>query len=292
MINRRDVRIGLVVLGILMVVMLFAAALLSAPGDDRVRVSKRSVALIEISGPIVSSREVVEALGRYSRSDDIPAIVLRIDTPGGGVAATQEIYSTVLKVRHKGKKVIGSMGSVAASGGYYIAAACDTVMANPGTITGSIGVIADFAEVSGLLKKLGVDITVIKSGKFKDIGSFSRGMTDEEKELILGVIMDTYDQFVEAVAKGRRMDPEQVRKYADGRVFTGRQAKQYGFVDALGTYQDAVDMAGRMTGIGEDPPVVEENRERFWDMVTRGMSNLLSKGLELSFPRMSYILRY
>jgi protease IV len=184
------------------------------------------------------------------------------------------------------------MGSVAASGGYYIAAACDTVVANPGTITGSIGVIADFTEISGLLKKVGVDVTVVKSGKFKDIGSPSRGMTDEEKELIHGVIMDTYDQFVEAVSKGRRMTPEQVRMYADGRVFTGRQAKQYGFVDVLGTYQDAVDMAGRMTGIGANPPVVVEDEERFWDMVTRGMSNLLSKGLELSFPRMSYILRY
>jgi protease IV len=292
MINRRDARIGLVVLGILLVVLFFAAALLNAPGDNEVRVSKRSIAVIEISGPIMDPRAVVDALERYSRSNRIPAIVIRLDTPGGGVAATQEIYSTVLKVRHQGKKVVCSMGSVAASGGYYIAAACDSVMANPGTITGSIGVIADFAEISGLLKKVGVDITVIKSGKFKDIGSFSRGMTDEEKELIHGVIMDTYDQFVEAVSKGRRMDPEQVRKYADGRVFTGRQAKQYGFVDALGTYQDAVDMAGRMTGIGANPPVVKKEEERFWDMVTRGMSNLLSKGLELSFPRMSYILRY
>lgn len=276
----------------LLVVMFFAAALFPAPGNNEVRVSKRSVAIVEITGPIMSSQAVVDKLERYSRCDRIPAIVLRLDTPGGGVAVTQEIYSTVLKIRHQGKKVIGSMGSVAASGGYYIAAACDTVMANPGTVTGSIGVIADFAEISGLLKKIGVDVTVIKSGKFKDIGSFSRGMTPEEKELILGVIMDTYDQFVEAVSKGRRMDPEQVRKYADGRVFTGRQAKQYGFVDALGTYQDAVDMAGRMTGIGANPPVVKEEEDRFWNMVTRGMSNLLSKGLELSFPRMSYILRY
>lgn len=278
--------------GLLLVVLLFAAALISAPGTDEVRVSKRSVAVIEITGIIIDSRSVVEQLERYSRCSKIPVIVLRIDTPGGGVAATQEIYSTVLKVRHQGKKVLCSMGSVAASGGYYIAAACDSVVANSGTITGSIGVIADFTEISGLMKKIGVDVTVIKSGKFKDIGSFSRGMTDEEKELIHGVIMDTYDQFVEAVSKGRHMNPDQVRKYADGRVFTGRQAKQYGFVDALGTYQDAVDMAGRMTGIGANPPVVEEDKERFWDMVTRGMSNLLSNVLELSFPRMSYILRY
>lgn len=292
MIHRRDARIGLLVFAILLVMVIIAMVMVSAPDYDGVRVSKRSVAVIEISGPIINSRTVVEQLERYIRSDRIPAIVLRLDTPGGGVAATQEIYSTVLKARHKGKKVVGSMGAVAASGGYYIAAACDTVLANPGTVTGSIGVIADFAEISDLLKKIGVDITVIKSGKYKDIGSFSRGMTEEEKELLLGVVMDTYDQFVEAVSKGRHMDKMLVHVYADGRVFTGRQAKEMGFVDVLGTYQDAVDLAGRMTGIGENPPVVKEEKDRFLDMVMRGMSNLLSRGLELSFPKVSYIMKY
>jgi protease IV len=179
---------------------------------------------------------------------------------------------------------------VAASGGYYIASACDSIMANPGTITGSIGVIADFAEISSLLKKLGVDVTVVKSGKFKDMGSFSRPMNEEEKELISGVIMDTYDQFVLAVSKGRNMDVEKVKKYADGRIFTGRQAKNLGFIDKLGTFQDAIDMAGRITGIGANPPVVKEEKELFWDMITRGMSHIFLKGMEFTLPHVSYLM--
>lgn len=288
MINSKDKALGLAIAGVLLVMVVLFLVSISLSGSDRLTVARESIAVIEIVGPIMDAESVVEDLDRYAGNDRIPAIVLRLDTPGGAVAPTQEIYSAVLKARKAGKKVIASMGSVAASGGYYIAAACDTVMANPGTITGSIGVIIDFAEFSRLLDKLGVEITVVKSGKFKDIGSFSREMTEEEKELIRGVIMDTYDQFVEAVAEGRRMDPEKVRMYADGRVFTGRQAREYGFVDVLGTYRDALDLAGRITGIGEDPPLVREEKERFWDMVMKGMTNILVRGLNLSMPRVSY----
>jgi len=265
-------------------------ALISAMTMKDVHISRKSVAVIEITGPIISPSSVVERLERYIRNDNIPAIVLRLNTPGGGVAPTQEIYETVLKARQKGKKIIGSMGAVAASGGYYIAAACDSIMANPGTITGSIGVIADFAEFSSLFKKIGVDMTVIKSGKFKDTGSISRPMNEEEKELISGVIMDTYDQFVQAVSKGRHMDVETVKKYADGRVFTGRQAKNLGFVDKLGTYQDAIDLAGRLTGIGVNPPVVKEDKQLFWDMINKTTSSLFSKGIEFSLPHFSYLM--
>jgi protease IV len=290
MVNRRDIIIGISLVGALLVVILFVMALISAMTLREVHVSKKSVAIIEITGAIMSPSSVVERLERYIRNDNIPAIVLRLNTPGGGVAPTQEIYDTVLKARQKGKKIIGSMGTVAASGGYYIASACDSIMANPGTITGSIGVIADFAEISSLLKKLGVDVTVVKSGKFKDMGSFSRPMNEEEKELISGVIMDTYDQFVQAVSKGRNMDVETVKKYADGRIFTGRQAKNLGFVDKLGTFQDAIDMAGRITGIGSNPPVVKEEKELFWDMITKGMSRIFLKGMEFTLPHVSYLM--
>jgi len=290
MIHRRDAILGILMLGALFLMALFVLAVVSSDRHGGVRVAKRSVAVVEISGIILNPKPVVDKLERYIENERIPVIVLRLNTPGGSVAPTQEIYSTVLKARAKGKKVVGSMGAVAASGGYYIAAACDTVVANPATITGSIGVIADFAEFSGLLKKLGVDVTVVKSGKYKDIGSFSRQMTEEEKALITGVVMDTYEQFVEAVSKGRRMDLETVRKYADGRIFTGRQAKELGFVDVLGTYQDAVDLAGRMAGIGANPPVVREERERFWDLIVKGMSSLSSLGLEWSLPRFSYLM--
>ncbi len=287
MIHRKDRILGLVILGATLGVVIIALMTLSA-GRNGLQVSRQSVAVIHIAGPIMGSRSVVEALERYSAHERIPAIVIRLDTPGGAVAPTQEIYEAALKARRRGKIVIGSMGSVAASGGYYIAAACDSIMANPGTITGSIGVIADFAEFSQLLEKIGVQVTVIKTGKFKDTGSFAREMTQEEEELILDVLMDTYDQFVEAVAAGRQMDMEQVRKYADGRVFTGRQAKEMGFVDALGAYQDAIDMAGRMAGIGENPPVIEEERSRFWEIVLGGMADALARGVEMSVPRVSY----
>jgi protease-4 len=288
MMNRKDKVLGLVIAGVLLMIVLLSLVSLRATGGDSVRVARKSIAVIEITGLILNAETVVDDLERYVRNDRIPAVVLRLDTPGGAVAPSQEIYAAVLKARQKGKKVIASMGTVAASGGYYIAAACDTVMANPGTITGSIGVIADFIQVSPLLKKIGVDFTVIKSGKFKDTGSMTREMTEEEKELIRSVLMDTYDQFVEAVAHGRRMDLEKVLQYADGRVFTGRQAKELGFVDMLGTYRDAINMAGRMTGIGENPPVVKESTDRFWDMVLRGMTNILVKMVDLSIPRVSY----
>ncbi|MHB9031133.1 MAG: signal peptide peptidase SppA [Candidatus Latescibacterota bacterium] len=288
MINRNDMVLGLIAAGALLTVALFSLISMRGTGGEGVRVTRKSIAVIEITGLITSAEPVVEDLERYIRNDRIPAVVIRLDTPGGAVAPSQEIYSAVLKARQKGKIIIASMGTVAASGGYYIAAACDTVMANPGTITGSIGVIADFAQISELLNKIGVDVTVIKSGKFKDTGSMTREMTEEEKELIQGVLMDTYDQFVEAVAHGRGMDLEKVLTYADGRVFTGRQAKELGFVDMLGTYRDAINMAGRMTGIGENPPVVKEDKDRFWDMVLRGSTNILARVLDLSIPRVSY----
>jgi protease IV len=289
MIRRRDAILGVVVFGAFFFTALFLLAAFSAGmRGGNVRVSKRSIAVVEITGAIFNAKPTVDKLERYMKNDRIPVIVIRLNTPGGGIEPTQEIYSTILKARGKGKKVVASMGTVAASGGYYIAAACDTVMASPGTLTGSIGVIADFMEFSGLLKKIGVDVTVVKSGKFKDIGSFSRQMTDEEKGLISGVIMDSYDQFVEAVAKGRRMDEETVKKYADGRVFTGRQAKEIGFVDALGTYQDAIDMAGRMAGLGDNPPVVMDERDRIFEALSRNISHMLSIGAEWSLPSISY----
>jgi protease-4 len=290
MIHRRDAILGISLLGALFLMALFVLTVVSGGRSGEFHGAKKSVAVVEITGLILNPKPAVEKLERYMRNDRIPVIVLRLNTPGGSIAPTQEIYATVLKAREKGKKVVGSMGAVAASGGYYIAAACDTVVASPGTITGSIGVIADFAEFSGLLRKIGVDVTVIKSGKFKDVGSVSRQMTEEEKKLITGVVMDTYEQFVEAVSKGRRMDIETVRKYADGRVFTGRQAKELGFVDVLGTYQDAVDLAGRMTGMGENPPVIREDHDRFWEIISKGISNLLMRGMEWSFPRLSYLM--
>ncbi|MCE5251519.1 signal peptide peptidase SppA [bacterium] len=290
MLNKRDIVLGLFILMFFLGFVLIVTIMLSSMSADGFRVAQKRVAVIEIVGPIISPASVVNKLERYMKNNNIPAVVIRLDTPGGGVAASQEIYETIIKARYAGKKIVASMGSVAASGGYYIAAACDTVVANPGTITGSIGVIVNFADFSDLYKKVGIDFPVRKSGKYKDIGSSARKMTDEEKALIDSVIMDTYDQFVTAVSEGRDIDAETVRSFADGRVFTGRQAKERGLVDVMGTYQDAIDIAGTMVGLGVNPPVLKETRTFWEDMLLHGITRLQWLKFEQGEPHLLYLM--
>ena len=183
------------------------------------------VALIRVEGVIIDAQTTVGELKQYSENPLVKAIVLRIDSPGGGVVPSQEIHDAVKRVKNKSNKVvIASMGSVAAAGGYYIAAATDRIIANPGTLTGSIGVIMETANVEGLLKKVGVEGVVIKSGRFKDVGSPLRKMSDEERKLLQSVMDDVHHQFIQAVADGRSLEPSEVEPLADGRLFTGRQA--------------------------------------------------------------------
>lgn len=286
---RRDVILGFTLMAVLFGVIFIALMILMTSEMKGIHVSTESVAIIEVTGTIINPMPVVQNLERCIKNDNIPAIVIRLNTPGGGISATQEIYETIKKARSNGKKVIASMGSIAASGGYYIAAACDSVVATPGTITGSIGVIAKFTELSELFEKLGISFNIRKSGKFKDTGSTTRKMTEEEEELIDSVIMDSYEQFVEAVSEGRNLDPDYVRKYADGRVFTGRQAFELGFIDRLGTYQDAIDLAGNMVGLGVDPPTYKEHGNLFWDIIFDGMSQVVTKGMELAAPGIAYM---
>ena len=182
------------------------------------------MALVKIEGVLLLSEHVVEELNGYAEDSSIKAIVIRIDSPGGGVVPSQEIYNAVKNARKEGKKVIASMGSVAASGGYYIAAAADKIVANPGTLTGSIGVKMEFANLEKLLEKIGVKGMVVKAGEFKDIGSPYRDMTDQEKKLLQDVIDDVHSQFIKAVAEGRDLPETDVRAIADGRIFTGQQA--------------------------------------------------------------------
>ena len=221
------------------------------------------VAVVRIEGVIVDSREAIEELRKFRDNPSVKAIVLRIDSPGGGVVASQEIYSEVLKTRADGRvKVVTSMGNLAASGGYYIAAATDRIVANPGTLTGSIGVIMELANVQGLLEKVGVQSIVIKSGAHKDLASPFRAMSAADRAILQTVLDDVHDQFIQAVATGRAMKIEQVRDLADGRVFTGRQAQTARLVDELGDLQDAIKLAGKMVGIAGEPRVVE-TRKRF-----------------------------
>jgi len=215
------------------------------------------LALIRIEGPIIDSKDATDEIKEYTKDKSIKAIVLRIDSPGGAVAPSQEIYEEVKKAVAQ-KKVIVSMGSVAASGGYYIAAPATKIIANPGTLTGSIGVIMEIPNIEGLMNKIGIKTEVIKSGRHKDIASAFRTMGKEEREILQGVMDNVHEQFMKAVAEGRKIKMEEVRKIADGRIFTGEQAKTNGLVDDLGTLEDAIKTAATLAGIKEEPVVVSK----------------------------------
>lgn len=221
------------------------------------------IALIKIEGVILDSEGTIEEIKRYKDSAGIKAIVLRINSPGGGVVPSQEIYEEVLKIRQEGKKkVVVSMGTVAASGGYYIASASDRIVANPGTLTGSIGVIMELANVEGLLKKIGVESLVIKSGKNKDLGSPFRKMRPVERVILQRLMDDVHNQFIQAVAQGRGLTEERVRAVADGSIFTGRKAKDLGLVDEIGNLEDTLRLTAEMVGIQGEPRIVR-SRKRF-----------------------------
>lgn len=222
---------------------------------------KDGVAIVRVEGPILDSYQTVEELKTFAEDPLVKAIVVRIDSPGGGVAPSQEIYNAVKRVRkEKNKTVIASMGTVAASGGYYIAVATDRILANPGTLTGSIGVIMQLANFQDLLEKIGVKNVVVKSGKFKDIGSPFRPMQDEDRKLLQLVMDDVHRQFIDAVAEGRSMDQAEVEQLADGRVFTGQQAKSILLVDDIGDLHDAIKLAGELGGIEGEPRVMETSK--------------------------------
>jgi len=244
----------------------------SAMEDKHSFALNNRVGVVKVEGVISDTHDIIEHLNQFDKDDSIKAIVLRIDSPGGGVAASQEIYAAVVDIKKK-KKVVASMGSLAASGGYMIACAADKIVANPGTITGSISAIMHFANVEELLKKVGLKASVVKSGKYKDIGSPVREMTTEEKKLLQELVDDIYDQFLDMVAQNRNIPKENVRDIADGRVFTGRQAHKLGLVDYLGDIGYAVTLAGEMSGIKGKPEVVYPKKKgsKFWDYVFREM---------------------
>lgn len=228
--------------------------------------SGNKIGEVELVGELFDSREAVEQLNRFRESPGIGAILIRIDTPGGGVAVSQEIHAAVLACRDDGKPVVASMGSVAASGGYYVASACSVIVANPGTITGSIGVIMQYPQVKELMDKVGVGMVTVKSGDFKDSGNPFRKSTDQDMTYFKAVIDDAYLQFVEAVSAGRGLTDSQVRAVAEGKIYTGRQARHLGLVDTLGSYQAAILLAADLAGIEGTPEVVrKKNKESFID---------------------------
>lgn len=218
------------------------------------------VALIKIEGPIIDSKDIIDELKEYVKDPSIKAIVIRIDSPGGAVAPSQEIYEEIRKATSK-KKVVASMGSIAASGGYYIAAPATKIISNPGTLTGSIGVIMEIPNIEGLMNKIGVKTEVIKSGKHKDIASIFRGIKKEEREILQNVLDNVHEQFIKAVAEGRKIHPDDVRKIADGRIFTGEQALKLGLVDQLGNLEDAINIASKLAGIKGEPVIVSKKEK-------------------------------
>ncbi len=221
------------------------------------------VAVLPVEGVILSERQVLRHLEAFRQDGSVRAFVIEIRSPGGAVGASQSIYSEIRKLRDTDDRpVVAWMGDVAASGGYYVSLAADSVYALPGTLTGSIGVIMEFPNASELMRKVGVEWEVVKSGEHKNMGSPSRPLSDSDREILEGVVLDVWEQFVDAVAANRPIDRADVVALADGRVFTGQQAVALRLVDGIATLNEAIDVAGRMAGLGERPQTVRPRPRR------------------------------
>ncbi|MGZ3512914.1 MAG: signal peptide peptidase SppA [Thermodesulfobacteriota bacterium] len=290
--KRRRILIGL---GVIVALLIFFFAVLFIIGRYTGGKSSRfafgdKIAVVEVKGVISQSSAVIEELQQNLADDGVKAIVLRVDSPGGGVGPAQEIHREIMRIRSTSKKkVVTSMGSVAASGGYYIACASDRIVANPGTITGSIGVIMQFSNLEELLKKIGVKGVVLKSGEHKDIGSPFREMTPEEKRIMQETLDNVHQQFIQAVVDGRKLDQAKVIPIADGRIMTGEQAKKLGLVDLMGNLDDAIEEAAKLVGIEGKPQVLYPKKKfTLWEllmkaMVSAVMEALNEKGFELNY---------
>ena len=251
----------LVIGGVFASFVLMIVVITSLVGNSSTLQLGHKIGVIQVVGPIVSSDKTVREIVDFGKDGSIDAVVLRVDSPGGGVGPSQEIYTEVKRLAEK-KPVIVSMGAVAASGGYYVAAPADQIVANPGTITGSIGVIMSFTNYQELLDKIGLKSSVVKSGDHKDIGSPVRPMTDADKAILQGLIDDVHHQFVNAIAEGREMDFDTALALADGRIYSGKQARELGLVDKLGNFQDAISLAAKLAEIEGDPRLVYPPEEK------------------------------
>ena len=249
------------------------------------------LAVVELSGVITSSDNIVRQLKNYRENRSIRGIVLRVNSPGGGAAASQEMYREVKKMRDSGKPIVVSMGALAASGGYYVSCGASRLVANPGTLTGSIGVISEFLQLQDALEKLGVGVKTIKSGRLKDAGSSTRKMTAEDEKYFQTLMDDVHRQFISVVEAERNLDHKKVLSLADGRVFTGNQALEMGLVDTLGSFEDAVSITAELAGIKGEPALVRERQhESFWKSILNEMVETVSQfsAQKLERPILSY----
>ena len=235
---------------------------------ERTGSGSEKVAVVDLNFTIISAEPIVKQFKDFGEDESIKAIILRVNTPGGGVAASQEMYEAIRKVRDGGKPVIVSISSLGASGGYYAACGGNIIVADPGSLVGSIGVIISLTNFKDLADKLGITETVIKSGELKDAGNPLRELNEKDREYFQSIVDDSYDQFLDVVSRERKMDKEKLKEYANGRVFTGRQAKEIGLIDSLGTFDDAIMMAGKMAGIEGEPAIIrKKERITFLEML-------------------------
>jgi len=291
-----------------------SAAKKSAPAKDRgdmtdiLKPSKNGVAWIEVRGVIGESSSagswdkgassIAKKIRTMAKRKEVKALVLDINSPGGSVAGSQEIYQEIMRARTENKKpVVALFRDVAASGGYYIASACDKIVAEPGTLTGSIGVILSHGDIEELFKKIGIKMDPIKSGKNKDIGSPYRPMTAEERKLFQDLVDDAYSQFYEVVKKGRNMTDAELMPLADGRVFSGAQALKLRLVDQLGGAVEAANLAGELGGLGKDPRIIRSKDafDQFFSMLDAKLSFSgisASSAQKIVMPRLSYLWVY
>lgn len=279
-------RVVAATVGIYLAVMLvFLVALWSMRGPEGGPAFGPQVAIVELEGVILDVDDVVRELKRDRENPAVRAVVIRINSPGGVVGPTQEVHQAIQRLRQAGKPVVASLGAIAASGGYYVAVAADQIVANPGTLTGSIGVIMQMANVEGLLKKVGVDYVVIKAGRYKDVGNFSRPMAPEERRVLQSLLDDVHAQFISAVAEGRKLDEAEVRKFADGRIFSGSQAKRMRMVDAVGSLEDAVNRAATLAGLPLPPHVIPPRKKfSFYELLRNQLGVPAPSGLPGGLP--------
>jgi protease-4 len=271
--SKRNAIIAVAILGSIIILFMISVKIASSlfeTGNNSLS-NKEGVGLIEVKGMILDSKETIRQLRYFLKKETCKAVVLRVDSPGGIVAPSQEINAEVKKFAAR-KKIIVSMGSLAASGGYYISAPATIIYANPGTITASIGVILKLSNIESLMDKIGIKSHTLKTGKFKDSGSPLRRFSTEDRAMLQSVIDNTHEQFVRAVAEGRKLPIEEVRKIADGRILSGEQAKEHKLVDRLGTLQDAIEEAGRMAGISGDPELLLPPKKKidYLDLLVEG----------------------
>jgi protease IV len=294
--QRHPVLTGFFILGVL--TMLFLAGItffiarffMPVQGVDLFG-AHNAIGIIELKGVITSPEKAMGHLSSFVENDQVKAVVVRIDSPGGTVGASQELFRQI-KITNKTKPVVASMGSVAASGGYYAALGAQKIVASPGTLTGSIGVILKFPNLEQIFEKIGYKTEVVKSGDLKDLGSSSRTLTQEERDLLQQLLDNVHNQFIDDIVSSRELPESEVRNLADGRIFSGEQAQQLGLIDELGNFYDAVSLAAKLAGLPTENPKLyypEDNDFSVFKLLAgpQGSSALLDH-LPLLSPTFSY----